>query len=169
MSALPSKRTLIDSIEKSAMCQKQTFRRAANSPLFDYLVGGREQFIRDRDTKRLCGFQVDDQMILLGLHYRQVGRLIALEDTADIDAGASIAVGQARPVADQAARQDEFSNREYRRYPVARRECGNQFATIVEKRIGGHDETAGADLRQRCESLIHIMLGAGVEHANRDA
>jgi hypothetical protein len=43
MSALDQKRTLVERVVMSALCQKQTFCTAAKVSLFDHLVGGREE------------------------------------------------------------------------------------------------------------------------------
>jgi len=66
--------------------------------LFDHLVGGGEQLIRNREAKRPGSSQVDDQIVLLGLHHGQVGRLVTFEYAPDIDAGPSIGIGQTRSV-----------------------------------------------------------------------
>src|SRR5947209_23688 len=51
-------------------------------------------------------FQVDDQLELGRLQNRQVGRLLALEDSAGIDTGLTIGIGEARSVADETASRD---------------------------------------------------------------
>ena len=39
------------------------------------------------EAERLGGLEIDDELELGRLHHRQVGRLLALENAADIDAG----------------------------------------------------------------------------------
>ena len=46
MSAIPPIATVIATCRAVAKCQKRTFRAAANSILFDHLVGAREQGLR---------------------------------------------------------------------------------------------------------------------------
>ena len=53
-------------------------------PLFDHLVGAREQRSRDGEAQSLCGFQVDHQVEPGGLPDRQIGRLGSLQDPVDI-------------------------------------------------------------------------------------
>jgi len=47
----------------------------------DHLIGAAEQRQRHGDAKRLGGFEVDQQIDLGGLLDRQVGRLLAPENT----------------------------------------------------------------------------------------
>ena len=68
---------------------------ATNAPqqiasLFDHLVGAADQRVRDGDAERLGGLQVDDHLDFSGLLDRQIGRLLALENAAGIDAGQAV-------------------------------------------------------------------------------
>ena len=75
------------------------------------------------EAERLGGLEVDDQLELGRLLHRQVGRLLALEDTAGVDADLAIEVSDAGPVAHQAAGRDELAIRRNRRHRVARRQA----------------------------------------------
>ena len=55
----------------------------------------------------LAGFEVDNELVLGRRLYRQVGRLLALEDTVDVLRRASERVDRVRPVGDQATAGDE--------------------------------------------------------------
>ena len=54
------------------------------APLFDHLVGARLQRHRHGQTERLRGFQINHQRELSRRLYRQVARLLTLENAIDI-------------------------------------------------------------------------------------
>ena len=64
--------------------------------LFDHFVCDGEHARRDSEPERLGRFQVDDKLELGRLQNRQVGGLLALEDSASIDTGLTIGIGEAR-------------------------------------------------------------------------
>src|SRR5262249_49266314 len=68
---------------------------------FDHLVGDGEKRRWNRDAKHPRGLGVDDQLELRRLHDRQVRRLCALEDAADIAADLASRVVRVASVAHQ--------------------------------------------------------------------
>src|SRR5207253_3064131 len=80
---------------KIPLNQRQQIRQSVDPGAggsFDYLVGDGKQRRRDlvaEDARRL---QVEDELELGGLHHRQVGRFLALEDAAGIDADLALQV-----------------------------------------------------------------------------
>src|SRR5712692_4911554 len=58
--------------------------------LLDHFVGEREQRRRDFEAERFRGFEVDHELELGGLNYRQVGGLLALENPPGVNAGLAI-------------------------------------------------------------------------------
>jgi len=67
----------------SAMGQKRTFCTATKIPLFDHLVRGGEQRLRDVQPQRLGGLEIDDQLELGRLLDGDVTRLGTPENFVD--------------------------------------------------------------------------------------
>ena len=59
--------------------------------LFDHLVGAGEHGRRNVDTQRLRGLEVDEDVEFRRQRHRQLGRLLTLDDTADV-AGTWVAI-----------------------------------------------------------------------------
>src|SRR5262252_7241526 len=83
--------------------------RGPSTPSLDHLVGAGEQHRRHVDAEQLRRLLVEDEFELGRLHDWQIGRFCPLEDSADIDADLTIAVGNARAIAHQAADIDKFA------------------------------------------------------------
>jgi hypothetical protein len=78
--------------------------------LLDDLVGAHEERLRQSEAELLGGLQIEDQLEPGRLLDRQVGRLGALENLSGVNARLAIGIREARPIADQAARRDEFAS-----------------------------------------------------------
>ena len=83
----PRKRTSIRATYMSALCQKRT---PADS--FDHLVGGREQRLRNGQSERFGGLNIDRQFKLRRELHRQVRRFRPFEDAAHITGRAALQV-----------------------------------------------------------------------------
>src|SRR5262249_30713970 len=80
-----------------ACSMKLTQGRAASPPLrsspaigavsLDHLVGAGEQALRHLEAERLGCLEIDNQFVVGGILYRQLGRLRALEDAIDVQGG----------------------------------------------------------------------------------
>ena len=76
------------------LCQQRTHAPQQNPCSFDHLVSAREQRRRHGKAERLGGLEVDHQLDFDGLLHRQLGRFLALENAASIDADQTVGVRQ---------------------------------------------------------------------------
>src|SRR6516162_9502013 len=67
----------------SALCQKRTKCAAAILSLFDHLVGGRKQRLRNVELKRLCSLKIYDEREFGHLLNRNIRRPFTFEDFVD--------------------------------------------------------------------------------------
>src|SRR6516164_8065486 len=81
----------------------------AGGESFDHLVGAGEQRWRHVDGERLGGREINDHVEFCRLRDRQVGRFLAFEDAAAIDADELVYVVNARSVTDQSADLGKFA------------------------------------------------------------
>src|SRR5215510_306993 len=102
--------------------------RAATS--FDHLVGGGEQRRWDFEAKRLRGLEVDDQLELGSLHYRQVGGFFAFENATRVNSYLAIHIRQAVSVTYQAASLGKGTKIVDCRYRLTRRQCDELLAPV---------------------------------------
>src|SRR5437879_6371484 len=73
------------------------------APLFDHLVGARQQRCRHFEAERLGGLEIDHQLVFCrGLHGK-VGSLFALEDAIDVAGGAAELIEEIHSIADETA------------------------------------------------------------------
>src|SRR5262249_24162613 len=112
--------------------QKRTKCIAANSALFDHFVS--QQLHRNRyvEAKRPGRLHVDDQLELGRLHDRQISVLLAPENPAGQDTCLTVSVGDAWPIAHQAAGSSEFSKLECRRNRITSRQ-GSHLIKVAGK------------------------------------
>src|SRR6516164_1997405 len=85
--------------------------RGPSTPSFDHLVGDREHARRNCQAERIGGFQIDHELELRRQDNRQITRLLAFEDASGINAGLTVCIGNAGPVAHQAAGRSNFAIR----------------------------------------------------------
>ena len=73
-----------------------------NASLFDHLIGGGKERLRDRKPQGFCGLEINHQFKLGWLNYRQIGGLCPSKDPTAIDASLTICVKIAGPITRQA-------------------------------------------------------------------
>src|ERR1700741_3117360 len=78
---------------------------------FDHLVGRNEDRSWHRYSERLGRFDIDEQFELGCLHDWQIGRLLTLQNTADIKASLTVRVREAGAVAYQSTCDRVFTPR----------------------------------------------------------
>ena len=117
-------------------------KRGHRDPLFDHLVGERQNVRRDGDAERFGSLEIDDELVLGRLLNRQVARLGAFEDFVDIDGRAAIKVVEVGTVAHEASSLGVGPGGEHCRQPMFQREFGEADAPGGEDRRC-HDKQSG--------------------------
>src|SRR5215510_647043 len=87
----------------SAWCQKAT-----SGGLLDHVVGEQLHRDRHRESERLCGLKIDDELKLCRPDDGKIDRLRTSEDPASVDANLPIGILEIGAVAHQATGLDEF-------------------------------------------------------------
>src|ERR1051325_284580 len=98
---------------------------------------------RNREAECLCGLQIDYQLQLRGLLNRKIGGLLAVENSANVDAGQPVRIRKACSVANQAAVNSELAGKVDCWQSVAERQRGELFAPADEEWVGDNKERAG--------------------------
>src|SRR5262245_9897113 len=86
---------------------------------FDHLVGTQQERFRDRQTKRLGGGQVDDEIELGGLLDRDITRLRPAQNLVNIISGAPELLRKAWPIGHETSPFNVFTSAVYRRQSSA--------------------------------------------------
>src|SRR5260370_32925308 len=90
---------------------------------FDHLVGEREQRWRNFDADCLGGVHIDEELDLGDLLNWQVGRLVALQNSAGINASLPVRFRSAASITQQPASRDELSRVKDRDDRLSNRQC----------------------------------------------
>src|SRR5215470_1849927 len=153
----------------AARCRK--FRRGSFifEPPFtslDHLVGDGEHTRGNGKAERFCGLEVDDQLELSRLHYRQVGRLFALENAARVKSDLSERPSETGSVTYEPADPDELSRRIHHRNRIACRKRGDLLDPTVKENIITDEQCPSSRLDQVLEGGIDFTVGASLQRLN---
>src|SRR5262249_16668875 len=95
---------------------------------------------------------------------RQVGRFLALENSADIDARQAIHVSQTTAIAHQSAGRDKLTKLEHCRHRLAQRQGGKPGTATDKEWIGPDYESACVHSSHDRESRFEVALAARFQH-----
>jgi hypothetical protein len=90
----PNNGQIGDPLRRSKRANNRREQVKQKSTLLDHLVSKRQQVVRELQSERLGGFQIDRHLEFGGLQHRQLGRVCAAENLADIDAHLAVHVGK---------------------------------------------------------------------------
>src|SRR5262249_17401352 len=105
---------------RTPLCGIKVARTRSRS--LDHLVGAGDESPRDLEAEHLRGAQVEEQFDFRGLLDRQIGRLIAFENPAGVDAGRTECVRKIGSIAHQAASRCELASLVDRGHRVTNRQ-----------------------------------------------
>src|SRR5262245_4969468 len=94
----------------------------------NHLVGAGEQAIRHGEAENFGGLEVDHQLVFGRRLYREVSRLLALEDAIDVAGGAPMQVDSVGPVGDETSVCDKTALEVDRRQLMPVRQRDDQLA-----------------------------------------
>src|SRR6516165_10246919 len=127
----------------SALCQKQTFCAAARPPLFDHLVGGGEQRLREFHAQRLGRFEVEDEIELCRLFDWQIRWLRALQYLVHVCRGTPKEIGEACAIRHQAACEYVFANYKHSWKSVSFKKVDDRADVQIEECVGRRYQRVG--------------------------
>src|SRR5262245_52043412 len=131
--------------------------------LFDHLVDDGEHSRRHLDVQRSRRLQVYSELEFGRLQHRQLGWLLALEDSAGIATDLTTRLREVGSVAHQPAGFDKLNLCTTRWNPVARRQDGKLHTAIDEETIAGEEQGIGALARKGGKGRIDLGDCRGVE------
>src|SRR5262245_27319379 len=108
--------------------------------LFDHLVGEQQDRLRNRETERLRGLQVENQLEPCRQYHRQIPRFLPLQYPAGVNTDLAIHIRKIGPVAHQSTGHRELSVLIDCRYGMLCCERCELISSSDEERIGLYDK-----------------------------
>src|SRR5262249_38552329 len=105
-------------------------------------------------SERLCGLEVDHQLIFRWRLHRQIGRRLALEDAIDIAGRTPALVDEIRSIGNQAARVGEATFVVDCGQLVPGCERDDQVAMKRRRRAPGHDQAVVRTPGELCDAML---------------
>src|SRR6516164_10429887 len=95
----------------------------------DHLVGAAKEHRRHVETQRLCGLEIDHQLILGRLLYRQVRRFCTTKNAIDVSGRASPLIDLVDPIGNESALSGMKGKWIDRRQPMLCGQVDSQFSS----------------------------------------
>src|SRR6516225_12486605 len=102
-------------VEEPSTASKADICSAANSSLFDHLVGASKHRLRNCEFYCFGSLEIDYKLVLRRRLHGKIGWLLTFEDAIDVASSAVEQVDGVRPIGDQATSGDEVSVKKDRR------------------------------------------------------
>jgi hypothetical protein len=116
------------------------------------------------ESQRLGGLEVDDQLEFSRALDWQIGRLVAFENPASVDARSTKRIRDVVAVADQAAVVEILAKSIDRRYRMARRQCNDLVASTNKESARTDDKRAGPFLHKVRKCRVDVIRSADIQH-----
>ena len=133
-------------------------RKRTSDRLFNHLVGGHLHDLRHCEVQRLGGLEVDHELEFGGLHDRQVGGFLTLQNPAGVDADLTIGIGEDGPVTHQATSHDKFAQVIGRRQRIASCERDELLTAGGQERAGTDEQRTGPALHERYKGCFDVAV-----------
>src|SRR5215472_8788034 len=130
---------------------------------FDHLVCAGEHRCRHFEAERPGGLEIEHSFVLGRRLNRQVGRLLALEDTIDVACRAAELVDEIRPVRNQAALGGEVPGIVDPRQSVTSRKSNDRLAMNCRRRASRYDYAAVRTLRECRDAALDLVSIARID------
>jgi hypothetical protein len=124
--------------------------------LFDHLVGGGEQCLRECQTQRLCRLEVKDKIQLCGLFDWQIRWFRALQYLVHVCRAPPKEIGQAWAIRYQTACEYVFANYKHPGNSVAFKKIDDLADLQIEEWVGSRHQRVGSLAQYASQVRVEI-------------